>query len=238
MSAGQERRDGRTSDEHLQHKERAVAGPASALGGDFSLQEAIGGWRGLIESALPGVVFVTAFIVVGGFRVPVIAALATVAVLVVARLVQRTPVTQALSGVFGVVLGAIWAWRVGEARGYFVPGLWLTGALTAAVIVSMIVRWPAVGIVVGLVRGWGSRWRGNPAAMRRFHLATAIYAVSQVIRLGVQVPLYLANATAALGVAKLALGAPYFALTLWVMWLLVRRVELSPAPQRQPQQRR
>lgn len=212
-----------------------ATGAASVLGGDFSLQEAIGGWRGLIESALPGIVFVTCFIVWGGFRIPVVAALATVAVLVIIRLIQRKPVTQALGGVFGVVFGAIWAWRVGDAKGFYVPGMWMTAILALAIVVSMLVRWPAVGIVVGMVRGWGSRWRDDPAAMRRFQYATAVYVVAQGIRLAIQLPLYFADATAALGTAKLALGAPYFALTLWIIWLMVRRVELAPDPEDPPQ---
>ncbi len=214
-----------------------LGGASAAAGEEFSLQEAVGGWRGMAEAALPGATFVTAFIVWGGFKIPTLAAVTVVLVLVVVRLVQRTPVTQAVSGVFGVVLGAIWAWRVGDAIGYFVPGFWLTGGLALAVLISMVLRWPAVGIVVAMVRGWGSRWRDDPALMRRFQWATAVYLLSQVIRLAIQLPLYFANATAALGTARLALGLPYYALTLWVIWWMVRRAapaEDPPARLQQP----
>lgn len=204
---------------------------------EFSLNDAIGGWRGLIESVVPGIAFVTSFVIVGGFKVPTIAALSAVAILVVVRLVQGTPVTQALSGLFGVGLGAVWAWRAGEASAYFVPGLWLTGAFALGVLISMLVRWPAAGVVVALLKGWDSSWRSHPGIMRRMQWASGVYAVSQIIRLAVQVPLYLADATAVLGGVKLAMGAPLLALTLWVMWLMVRNAELPPAPQDQPQQR-
>jgi len=200
---------------------------------EFSFTEAIGGWRGFAESVLPGLVFVTTYLVWGGFQIPVIAAVSVVIVMVAARLVQRTPVTQALAGSFGVALGAVWAWRAGEAGEYFVPGFWITGAYALAVLVSMVVRWPAVGMVMGLVKGWGSQWRAHPALMKRFQLATGVFAASQLIKLAVQLPLYFAGAVAALGTARLAMGLPYFALTLWVLWLMVRNAAL-PQEQQDP----
>jgi len=42
-------------------------------------------------------------------------------------------------------------------------------------------------------------------------------------RLAVQLPLYLAGAVVALGIARTAMGLPLFALGLWLTYLLVRR---------------
>ncbi|WNM25710.1 DUF3159 domain-containing protein [Demequina capsici] len=198
---------------------------------EFSLHQAIGGWRGFAESVAPGLVFVVAFLVWGGFRVPVIASVATVVVLVVARLVGRTPITQALSGVVGVALGAVWAWRAGDAGEYFLPGLWINAAWAAGVLLTMVVRWPLVGVVVALLRGGGMAWRKVPAAMRRYQWGTALLAGMFVLRLLVQVPLYLADRVAVLGTAKLAMGLPLTALTLWAIWFLVRTVERPEEPE-------
>lgn len=189
---------------------------------EFSLTDAMGGWRGFIESALPGVVFVVAYLVTSDFQVPVISSVATVLVLVVVRLIQRTSIQQALTGVVGVAFGAIWAWRSGEAGDYFVPGLWINAAYGAGVLLSMVVRWPLVGIVMGLVKGWGTAWRDHAPTMRLMQWGTAILAALFLLRLGVQWPLYMADAVAALGTARLAMGVPLFALTLWGVWLLVR----------------
>jgi len=212
----------------------ATGSAASLLGDDFDWADAIGGWRGLAESVAPGAIFVAAFLGWGGFRIPVLAAVATVVILATVRLIQRTPVTQALGGLLGVAVGAIWAWRAGDANEYFVPGFWYTGVYAVAMAISMVVRWPAVGIVVGLLKGWGSRWRTSPRAMRRFQAATGFYIATQAVKLAVQLPLYFAGATAALGTAKLALGLPWFAVALFVMWRLVRNVELPEAPEDQP----
>lgn len=208
---------------------------AQLVSENFDLNAAIGGWRGVVESVLPGTVFVTAYAVAGGFRLPVIAAVSAVVVLVAARLIQRTPATQAFGGAVGVVLGAVWAWRAGDPNEYFLPGFWTSAAYAFAMLVTMLVRWPAAGVVVGFLKGWGSAWRSNRLAMTRFQWATGVFVVPFVLRLAVQVPLYLAGATGALGTVKLAMGLPLTALSLWLVWLLVRNVELPATPEDRPQ---
>jgi hypothetical protein len=42
------------------------------------------------------------------------------------------------------------------------------------------------------------------------------------LRLLIQVPLYLADQVAVLGLAKLILGTPLYALLIWFTWLLAR----------------
>jgi hypothetical protein len=203
---------------------RAVAGD------EFSVRESVGGTRGLIESSAPGVVFVTAYLIWGGFRIPTLSACAIVVLMVATRLVQRAPVTQAVGGVVGVGLGALWAWRYGDAGGYFVPGLWTNGATLVALVLSIAIGWPIVGVVVALARGHGMAWRGDRRLRRKFSVATAIMAALFAVKLAVQLPLYYAHQVTALGVAKLAMGIPLFVLVAWAIWLMVRNEELPPAP--------
>jgi hypothetical protein len=47
-------------------------------------------------------------------------------------------------------------------------------------------------------------------------------------RLAVEVPLYLADAVVLLGIAKLALGIPFYALMVWFTWLAVRPLIRRP----------
>lgn len=207
-------------------------------GEDFSLAEAIGGVRGLIESVAPGLVFVVVYVLSGQELVPpLIASLAVALVLVVARLVAGTPVTQALGGVIGVLIGVLWAWRSGQAQDYFAFGLWTNAAYAAALLVSVLVRWPAVGIVVALLRQEGFGWRTDPAQrprLRRYTAATWLWIALFAARLAVQVPLYLDASTAWLGTARLVMGVPLWALALWVTWLLVRERPAPATPQDPP----
>lgn len=203
------------------------AGVRSLAASDFSLADAIGGWRGLVESVAPGLVFVVVF--VAGREIPpaVIASLAVALLAVLARLVTRTPVTQAFAGTIGVVIGVVWAWRTGEAENFYVWGLITNAGFALAVLVSILVRWPVVGLVVGALRGVGTGWRSDPAHVRRYTLASWLWFGLFAVRLAVQLPLYFRAEVAWLGTARLVMGVPLWALTLWLTWLLVR--ERAPA---------
>lgn len=202
----------------------ATRGLRAALGDDFSFADAIGGVRGLVESTAPGLVFVVVYVATRALTASLIASLAVAVVAVVVRLVQRTPVTQALSGVLGVAIGVVWAWWTGRAQDYFAGGLLANAGYLLAVLVSLAVRWPAVGVVVALLRGESMAWRTDPDLAherRRYVWATWVMAAVFALRLAVQLPLYWGAQVAALGAAKLAMGVPLFAVALWITWLLV-----------------
>lgn len=218
--------------------EEPARGVRAVLAEDFSFAEAIGGVRGLAESVAPGLVFVVVYLLRYELVPALVAALAVAVLAVLVRLVQRTPITQAASGIIGVAIGVVWAWRTGEAADYFVYGLWTNAAYLVACLVSILVGWPLVGVVVGLLRGQGAGWRKDPAAARdrqRFRWATWLWVAMFGARLAVQVPAYLANDVAWLGTARLAMGVPLWALTLWLTWLLVHDSARRAAPPDRPE---
>lgn len=208
---------------------------------EFSFADAVGGVRGLVESTAPGLVFVVVFLLTRDLTPALVASLGTAAVAVAVRLVQRTPTTQAFSGIAGVGIGAVWAWRTGEAQDYFTWGLWVNLGWVLGALVSVLVRWPAVGVIVSLLRGQDMSWRTavGPAAAhlrRRYVWATWLWVGVFGARLAVQVPLWLQGEEAVgwLGTAKLAMGVPLFAVGLWLTWLLVA----SPAARAEQEGRR
>ncbi|WP_264030349.1 DUF3159 domain-containing protein [Cellulosimicrobium sp. SH8] len=132
-------------------------GVRALAGQDFSVADAIGGVRGLVESVAPGLVFVVVYVATTNLQWALVTSVAAALVAVAARLIQRTPVTQAFGGLLGVGIGVIWAWRSGEAQDYFAWGLWTNAAYLVALLVSVLARWPLVGLVVeGFRSGFGA----------------------------------------------------------------------------------
>ncbi len=236
---------------------RQEPGGLRALGGEtFSVAEAVGGWRGLVESTAPGLVFVIVFVATREIMPAIVGSLAVAAIAVVARLVRRGSVTYALGGTLGVAIGAFWAWRSGEAENYYVWGLITNAAFALAMAVSLLVRYPLVGLVAGVL-GLSRRerpvsppaepadgpapepglsdvvdlsWRQDPGEMRRYTWATLLWLGAFLLRLAVQVPLYLGGSVGWLGTARLVMGLPMWALVLWVTWLLIRPRAHAAAP--------
>lgn len=213
---------------------------------EFSVLGSVGGVRGVIEAMAPGLVFVVVFVVSRELTPALVSSMSVALLAVAARLLQRTPLTQALGGLLGVAVGVFWAWRSGEASDYFLVGLWTNVAYLAVLLVLTLLRWPVVGLVVeGLRAGfgspttgaddkpapvWSTAWRQDPALMRRYMLATWLWVGLFAVRLAVQWPLWLMDQTVWLGTARLVMGIPLWALVLWGTWLLVRR-PASPAAQ-------
>ncbi|GAA4433250.1 DUF3159 domain-containing protein [Georgenia halophila] len=214
---------------------QAAAGAAQSsafrqlAGEDFSVLGAVGGVRGLIESVAPGLVFVVVYILTREITPPLVASLAVAVLAVVSRLIARTPVTQALGGVVGVVIGVVWAWQSGEVKNFFALGLWTNAIYAVALTISVLARWPVVGLVVSLLKGQDFSWRTDPeqrSRRSRYVLATWLWVGLFVLRLAVKLPLFLQAETPAdntwLGTAHLLMGLPLWGLTLWLTWALVR----------------
>ncbi len=193
--------------------------PAPAL----NLREAVGGPLGIAETSLPAVAFVVAYTVSGSdTNTAAAVAVALALVLTVARLARRESPRHALSGLIGVAFAAFIATRSGRAEDFFLPGLLANALYASAFLVSLALRRPLVGIIVTKLDGEDDRWRHDPHRMRAFVRATWLWAGVFLLRLVVQLPLYLAGAVVALGIAKTAMGLPVFGLALWLTWLLVR----------------
>jgi len=234
------------SDEPQESPDPTTGRGVRALTGEqFSFWDTVGGVRGLVESIAPGLLFVVVYLLSGQRLLPaVIASVVAAVVAVAARLIGRTPVTQALSGVLGVGIGVIWALASGRAENYFAWGLWTNVGYLVGTLVTILVGWPLVGLLVGVFSSdgplaggpWSSvgRFRADPAQRRRATWATWIWVGVFGARLAVQVPLYFSAKVAWLGTAKLIMGVPLFALALWLSWVLVRSAPVPEQPRPRP----
>lgn len=197
------------------------------------LARAIGGWRGVIDSALPAIVFITVYAFNGQDLGPAIwAAVGIGALIMLIRLVRRQPLTQVVGGFAGVAVSAIVATRTGQAEDFFLPGLLVNAAYFSVCLVSVLIGWPVLGLLLGGLNGSFTGWRAIPEQRRAFAAATWIWAAIFGGRLLVQLPLYFAEQTSALGVAKIVMGWPLFLLGAWLSFLLLRgHLGSSQAPE-------
>jgi hypothetical protein len=187
-----------------------------------TLAQAIGGPVGLIESSVPALAFVIAYIATDSdTTTSALIAVGIALALAVGRLVRRESPQQAIAGLFGVGLAAFIASKSGKAENFFLPGLLQNVAYAAAFLVSIAIRRPLVGYIVGALDGERG-WREDPARVRVFTAASWMWVGLFVLRIAAQLPLYLAGAVVALGVVKTAMGLPLFAVGVWLTYRLVR----------------
>ena len=90
-----------------------------------------------------------------------------------------------------------------------------------ALVISLLVRRPLVGVIVGLLTG-DEHWRHDAAKLKVAYVATVLWLLLSGLRLAVQVPLYLADLPDALAATKLLMGVPLYLGLLWATWMLVR----------------
>ncbi len=180
-----------------------------------ALVEALGGKRGLIDSGLPAVLFVFVNSVVAVFasrdtalRAALISALVCGAGIVVLRLLRKETVQQAVSGFIGLAIAVFFAARSGEARGFFLPGIYINMAYGAAFLVSAVIGRPLVGAIYAAVDGLDKRWREEPRLRRIFAAATVGWSLVFASRAVVQGVLYAMDRPGLLAAARLLMGWP------------------------------
>lgn len=188
---------------------------------EFSWSQALGGTRGVIEATAPGLLFIIVFVATRALVPTLIAASAVALIACVIRLFQRQGMAQALSGLFGVAIGVIFAAATGRGENYFVWGIATNVAMALAFALSVLCRRSLVAQFYGPLTGLPQGWQSDPAyasVRRSCATITWMWAGIFALRVAVQAPLWLTGQVAALGVAKLALGLPLFALGAWATW--------------------
>ncbi|MEU7933443.1 DUF3159 domain-containing protein [Micromonospora echinofusca] len=189
-----------------------------------TLADLLGGRRGAVDASLPPVAFALGWLL-GGHSLwgGVGAAVLTGAALAGWRLHRGGRPRSVLIGLLAVCVAALVALRTGRAEDFFLVQLLSNAASTLAWVVSIVVRWPLLGVVVGAVLGQKTRWRRDPALLRAYGRGSWVWAVSYVLRLAVFLPLWLGGQVLALTVARVALSWPLVAAVLAVSWVVVRR---------------
>ncbi|BDD82943.1 membrane protein [Tsukamurella pulmonis] len=198
--------------------------------------EQMGGWQGLVYSTLPVAAFVPAN-AAWGLTGGAIAALVVAAVVAVIRLATRSSIQPAISGFFGVAVCVVIALIVGgNGKGYFLYGIVMQAVFAVVFAVSLLVRWPLVGVLWhlfderkqtsadtdGTVVAGG--WRSDRRQYRAFAWLTVLWIAMFAVRFAVQAALYQNDDVGGLGIARIIMGWPMFAVGVLITFLVARRV--------------
>ena len=200
------------------------------------LSQAVGGWRGSLETALPTIAFVAGWTLTKEVRPSLIAAGVAAVILAGLRLAQRQSLQYVLSAVFATAIAAFFALRSGKAEDAFLPGIIINAVYAVGTLVSVLTRYPLIGFVVGAgdpeAKTDPLRWRRDPSMVQVCGRLTLVMVAMFAIRVAVMYPLYLAGNIAALGAAKIALGWPLWAAAIAVMGAMLMRGATPHTPSR------
>ncbi|WP_410170103.1 DUF3159 domain-containing protein [Actinacidiphila bryophytorum] len=195
---------------------------------EAALLDAFGGILGMVETTVPGLVFVVIYTVNHDIKSSALAALALSVVLGIARLARKDTLKHAFSGVFGIAFGALFAMMSGNAKNFYLPGMLYTLGLGVAYVVSALAGFPLLGLILGPVFKENLSWRTrNPGRLRAYTKASWAWGLILLAKSAILFPLYWWGNATQLGWVKVALGIPPFLLSVYLTWIFLVK---APAP--------
>ncbi|MFF7181015.1 DUF3159 domain-containing protein [Streptomyces sp. NPDC008121] len=220
--------DARASDDARAPEAPASQARVSREVNEAALFEAFGGVRGMVETVLPGLLFVTIFTINKDLHSSAIAALGVAVLLLVVRLVRRDTMKHAFSGVFGVAIGVVFAMMTGNAKDFYLPGMLYTLGLALAYIVTTLAGVPLIGLILGPVFKENLSWRTrNPGRKKAYAKASWAWGLILLAKCAILFPLYWWADTTQFGWVLVALKIPPFLLAVYLTWVFLAK---APPP--------
>jgi hypothetical protein len=205
-----------------------VGADASRAAADQALLEAFGGVWGMVDSTVPGLVFVVCYTARHDLRTAAIAALGLTLALALVRLARRQTLKHAFSGVVGVAIGAVFAVMSGNAKNFYLPGMLYTLGLGVAYLVSALAGFPMIGLLLGPLLKENLSWRDrNPGRRVAYTKSTWAWGAILLAKSAIVFPLYWWGDATQLGWVKVALGIPPFLLAVYLTWIFLAK---APPP--------
>lgn len=206
----------------VQSSEPTTKGGANAE--PESLAKLLGGWRASADATLPPVAFVVGWWLSGhSVGWGAVAAIVVGLAFAVYRMVRGEQPRAVLIGLLGVAVAAAVALYTGRAADFFLARIAVNAASALAWAVSIVIRWPLLGVVIGSVLRQGRHWRRDPALVRAYSFASWIWVLMYAMRVVVLGVLYLADTVVGLGAVQVLLGWPVLMICLVISgWVFYR----------------
>ena len=198
---------------------------------------ALGGTRGLIDSGIPSIIFLIAFNIHHSVKIASAISVAASLLFAVVRLIKRETLQHALSGLFGVAICAAFATYTHSASGFYLPSIFKNIFFAVLYIGANFANFPIIGLTLGPILGENLEWRKSAARLAVYKKVGWLWAGMFLIRVGIQLPLYLAKKVNLLGTANIFLGYPLYLVVIWLTWQMLRKVPtVKPVEATEPPQ--
>jgi len=212
------------------------------------LSDSLGGRRGILEAAIPGLIFTLVWLPTKHLQAALVASLVVAAGALVVRLMQKSSTQYVFNAIFSIAIGwvfVVWAGHNGgsasdKALAYFLPGILYSLVYTVVLGLTCIVRWPMLGFMLGAATENPLGWHDNPQIVRLCSRLTWMMLLPGAVGVLLQGPVWLLGhqgtisadtAVAIIAVLRLGLG---WALRVgsWaaMIWLLARNATPLEAP--------
>lgn len=204
------------------------------------MARALGGRRGMVEAGVPGLLFTAVWLPTKDLRLALVLSLASAAVALVIRLVQRSTLQYVLNAVFSIGIGYVFV-RIAAGSGgsesdqalaFFLPGIIYSAVYTVVLVATILARWPLIGFMLGSVTGDPTAWHADPQIVRLCSRLTWLLLAPGAIGVLLQGPVWLLGnagtiekdtAVAVIAALRYGLGWP-LRIASWsaMIWLLAR----------------
>lgn len=224
--------------------DRPAEGLARAAGDEpltvAGLVAAVGGVLGIVESVVPTLLFVVLQQVASIRSAPaplprealvpvVVIPLAVSLLLLLVRVLRRQSVRTAVGGALVVAASAALALISGDSNNNYALGLVINAVYLLALLVSLAARRPLIALLLaGITQDRG--WTEEPTRRRLGARLTVLWGALFAVRLAVELPLFLLREQLALGIARVVLGVPLYAVVLMTTVLAVQALRRRTSP--------
>ena len=138
------------------------------------MSKALGGRRGMVEAAVPTILFTVSWLTLKDLRTALVVSVAAAVVLLVVRLVQRSTVQFVVNALVGIGIGWLFVTMSARSGGseddqalaYFLPGILYNSGYTLVLAFTCLIGWPLVGFMVGSVTGDPTAWHEDKQVVR------------------------------------------------------------------------
>lgn len=193
-----------------------------------AMAEAFGGIRGMVETTVPGLVFVLVYTIGSDLKPSALAALGVSLLLGLSRLITGGTFKHAFSGVFGVAIGVAFASMTGNAKDFYLPGLLYGLGLALAYILSTLAGLPLIGLILGPLFRENLSWRTrNPGRKKAYAKASWAWGLIFLAKSAILFPLYFWADPKEFGWVIVALKIPPLLLAVTLTYIFLKQ---APPP--------